>query len=139
MKKSEFKQLFKPLIKECLNEILVEEGLKRVVEENIKKSPQVVERKTAESSEKELITSSYEKKKQKLEELRKKYDGMEFNPFAGTDYSPEEESYNPSEGEVEPLAHPNLAGNSGVDVTKLFSQNKGVWSAMINAKKGKKE
>lgn len=139
MKKSELKQLFKPLIKECLNEILVEEGLKKVVEENVKKVPQVVEKRTAESSEKELISSNYEKKKQRLEELRRKYDGMEFNPFAGTDYSPEEESYSPSEGDIEPLAHPNLAGSSGVDVSKLFSQNKGVWSAMINAKKGKKE
>jgi hypothetical protein len=138
MKKSELKQLFKPLIKECLNEILIEEGLKKVVEETIKKPKEIVEKVSFENSEKQLIASKIDEKKQRLEELKKKYSNAAFNPFAGTD-SPSEDDYLVGEDEIEPLAHPNLAGNRGVDVSSLFSQNKGVWSAMMNASKGKKE
>jgi hypothetical protein len=138
MKKEEFKKLFKPIIKECLNELLIEEGLKKIIEENASKVPKITETRTFDHSQKELIASSVDKKREKVEELKKKYANSAFNPFAGTE-SDIETDYLVGEDEVEPLAHPNLAGNRGVDVSSLFSQNKGVWSAMMNAKNGKKE
>ena len=139
MKKSEFKTLFKPIIKECLNELLIEEGLKRIIEEN--KAPQKQIESSYEQQEKKHINSSIQEKRNKIEEMKqmmlKKNGGM-FNPFEGVQVAEEELQLNEN-NDFEPMAHPGLAGTRGVDTSKLFSQNKGVWSAMINASKGKKE
>lgn len=139
MKKSEFKKLFKPIIKECLNELLIEEGLKRVIEEN--NAPQKEYEVSYEQQEKKHINSSIQEKRSKIEEMKqmmlKKNNGA-FNPFEGVQIAEEELQLNES-NDYEPIAHPSLAGSRGVDTSSLFSQNKGVWSAMMNAGKGKKE
>jgi hypothetical protein len=148
MDKNSLKKVIKPLIKECLTEILYEQGLNKLIEESIKaKSREVVKENREEAYEvKEVrfMKNAQPNKPNKIQEAKKalleKIGKNGFDPFAGsTPIQGEEgqiaESINP---EVSVL--PGIQG-SGVDISGLVGQFKQVWkeqSTALNGK-GKKE
>jgi len=130
MKKNELKALMKPLIKECLKEVLIEEGFAKVLSETVQK-------------EQEPIVHKFEKIQQQpvakpnLSENRKKMldaIGMNgFDPFAGTKPISNTQEYAP---DLSVTAIP--PGDKGIDISNLLKENKNVWKQQLNAMSGKK-
>ena len=137
MKKADLKKVLKPLVKECIQEALLEEGLlSNVIAEVVKglnvqplveqvqpKQPQ------AQATEQKIIDEEAQKRKQKINETRKQmldaigkdsYNGIDL--FEGT--SPMRESSNPHS----PLANTD-PGDSGIDISSLLN-NKKTWKAL---------
>lgn len=147
MDKNSLKKIIKPLIKECLTEILYEQGLNKLIEESIKaKSGEIVKENkkedTYETKEVRFMKQTVQNKPNKLQEAKKalleKISMNGFDPFAGStpiDGTEEQikESINP-----EIMVHPGLAGG-GVDISGLIGQNKQAWNGLTTALKGKKE
>ena len=140
MKKAELKQLIKPLVKECIHEVLLEEGLLSNVVSEVAKGIQgnmVMESATP------APTKTYEdpsfrqtktrEAKVRLSEQRKKmmdaigndaYNGV--NLFEGTDPMSTYEASTPQQGAAD-LGHPT---DSGVDISSLMGGASEVWKAM---------
>jgi len=149
MDKNSLKKVIKPLIKECLTEILYEQGLNKIIEESIKtKSREVVkenkEEEVYEAKEVRFMKNTQPNKANKLQEAKKqllqKISMNGFDPFAGSaplEGDPEQiaESINP-----EVAVMPGIQG-SGVDISGLLGQNKQLWKSFSTALngKGKKE
>tara|TARA_R100000008_G_scaffold79209_2_gene60754 strand:- start:454 stop:870 length:417 start_codon:yes stop_codon:yes gene_type:complete len=137
MKKTELKQLIKPLVKECIHEVLIEEGLLSNVVAEVAKGMQenlVVER--AEKKKENLYTEDLQMKrksaetKEKLDIHRKKmmesmgkgaYNGV--NLFEGTDPM----SYRESQSGQADLGDPT---DSGVDISSLVGDASKIWQAI---------
>jgi len=149
MDKNSLKKVIKPLIKECLTEILYEQGLNKLIEESIKtRQREVVKENKEEESyavkEVKFMKQNSENKPNKIQEAKKQL--LErismggFDPFAGSapmENDPEQiaESLNPEASVV-----PGIQGR-GVDISSLLGQNKEVWKTFTTALngKGKKE
>jgi len=137
MKKSDLKQLIKPLVKECIHEVLIEEGLLSNVVAEVTKGMQgnlVVE--TTQKPTAPLFNENLQmrhKSKEtnvKLEEHRKRmmesigmdaYNGV--NLFEGTE--PVQQSV-PESGRAD-LGNPN---DAGVDISSLMGGASQIWEAM---------
>lgn len=137
MKKKDLKQLIKPLVKECIHEVLLEEGLLSNVVAEVAKGMQgnlVVESKSA--PDKRLVNESMtmqrksNETREKLDTYRKglldaigkdSYNGVDL--FEGT--APLNESI-PSPGHVD-LGSPQ---DAGVDISSLLGNAPQVWKAM---------
>lgn len=131
MKKEQLKLIIKPLIKECLKEVLIEEGFAKMLSETRQdiqehKQPKIVQ---------ELKKESNTLTKQSLSEARKKMldeIGMGgFDAFAGT--VPLTEGGNPTMPAVAVTAF--KPSDPGVDISGLMS---GKLQATFNALSGKK-
>lgn len=130
MKKTELKAIIKPLIKECLMEVLVEEGFTKMLGESLhKQQPIPVQAFNKPTAHAEKPASLLENKKKMLDAI-----GMGgFDPFVGT--KPLTESTN----NVPQVAVTGLSpGDSGVDISNLLGENKTVWKQTLNALNGKK-
>lgn len=130
MKKEELKNIIKPLIKECLKEVLIEEGFTKMLSESVQtkqqEQPKVIRQLQQESIQQSKQTLS-EVKKKMLDEI-----GMGgFDAFAGT--APLKESGNIAAPAV-PVTSFN-ASDPGVDISRLMS---GKMKATFNAINGKK-
>tara|TARA_R110000824_G_scaffold175687_2_gene354404 strand:+ start:292 stop:714 length:423 start_codon:yes stop_codon:yes gene_type:complete len=139
MKKSDLKQLIKPLVKECIHEVLIEEGLLSNVVAEVAKGMQgnlVVEarQKTSEKlfNEDRLVKTKAVESKQKLREHRKKLmNSIGTDAFNGVDIfenttptaAPRPE---PKSGVVD-LGDP---GDGGVDISSLVGGASQIWKAM---------
>jgi len=140
MKKSDLKQLIKPLVKECIHEVLLEEGLLSNVVAEVAKGMQgnlVVE--TQQKSNDSLFTAS-PPQKQKAVETRKRmqehrqnlmksigsdaYNGV--NLFEGTEAMSNRETAAPKAGTVD-LGSP---ADAGVDISSLMGEASQIWKAM---------
>lgn len=148
MDKNSLKKVIKPLIKECLTEILYEQGLNKLIEESIKtKQREVVkegkEEAPYEAKEAHFMRQTAPSKPNKLQEAKKqllqKISMNGFDPFAGStpiDGNAEQivENLNPATAVL-----PGIQG-SGVDISGLLGQNKQIWKGLSTAlNKGKKE
>lgn len=136
MNKSELKKIIKPLVKECIHEVLIEEGvLSNVVSEVTKglQSNLVIENtnKTVKTSEKTNKVSKDNRKK--LNEHRSKlmnainkdaYNGVDL--FEGTQPMSSQELAAAKPGTVD-LGNP---GDSGVDISSLMGGASKIWQAM---------
>jgi len=143
MKKTELKQILKPLIKECIKEVIFDEGvLSNIVSEVaqglggnvIVASKQHVvqpeQRDTSKQQEAQMLREQ-EEARQKIQETRKKmldaigkdsYNGV--NLFEGTTSpAPESDQGSPLSG-VDP-------SDPGVDVSQIFGGISKNWSRMI--------
>jgi len=131
MKKSDLKAAIKPLIKECLMEVLVEEGFSKMLGESLQKNTQIsVETFPKQPSQSEKPANLLENKKKMLDAIAM----GGFDPFVGT--KPLTEGGN----NVPQVAVTGLPpGDSGVDIRKLLGENKAVWKTTLNALNGKKE
>ena len=140
MNKNELKKVLKPLIKECIKEVMFEDGtLSSIIAEVMKGTQQVpaqpiVEQRQYQASEPRLETA--QEAKQRLATKRKAlmdsigqgaYNGV--NLFEGTTPAP---AQSPSQGQG---ALDGIAPNDpGVDISKLMSKTSAIWAKM-NEKK----
>lgn len=139
MKKADLKKLIKPLVKECIHEVLIEEGvLSNVVSEVAKgmQSNVVVETKSKKQNDRLFnedlqMKRSQEEGRLKLQEHRKKlleavsadaYNGVDL--FEGT--TPMAAQSEPQAGSID-LGDP---GSSGVDISSLMGGASQVWQQM---------
>jgi hypothetical protein len=149
MNKQDLKKIVKPIIKECLTEILYEQGLNKLIEESIKtKQREVVkenreEESSYEAKEARFMKQTASSKPNKLQEAKKqllqKISMGGFDPFAGS--MPIEGSEEQIVENLNPQATvlPGIQG-SGVDISGLLGQNKQIWKGLSTAlNKGKKE
>jgi len=141
MKRSELKRLIKPIVKECIQESLLEGGiLSKVISEVMKgvgTQPQIVEAKAPVvpiRDNKELMQKGKQKlmetKRQMLDAIGKDaYNGV--NLFEGTDPVPR--AGNPGSGPAPggPLAGVD-PGDSGIDISSLMG-NVGAWKQIVNS------
>jgi hypothetical protein len=131
MKKDELKKLIKPLIKECLKEVLIEEGFTKMLSESVQiqqsaEQPKVLQQLKSDSAQQSKQTLA-EAKKKMLDEI-----GMGgFDAFAGT--NPLKEGGNARIPEVAVTGF--NSGDPGVDISRLMS---GKMKATFNALNGKK-
>ena len=140
MKKSDLKQLIKPLVKECIHEVLIEEGLLSNVVSEVAKGMQgnlVVE--TQQKPSNTLFNEELQMKRQakdttkKLKEHRRKlmdsigteaYNGV--NLFEGTDPMTNYDVSDSKPGAVD-LGNPK---DAGVDISSLMGGASQIWKAM---------
>ena len=131
MKKSDLKQLIKPLVKECIHEVLLEEGLlSNVVAEVAKGLQQNIIVETQQTNEqtqlREQVNNSRSKLKEHKDNLMKTigkdtYNGV--NLFEGTE---PESQHTPSQGHSD-LGNPR---DSGVDISSLMGKSSAIWQAI---------
>jgi len=137
MKKADLKKLIKPLVKECIHEVLIEEGVLSNVVSEVAKGMQgnvVVENKKQDErlfNEDLQIKRSQEEGRMKLQEHRKKlleavstdaYNGVDL--FEGTTPAPSHRDTSP--GSVD-LGDPS---SSGVDISSLTGGASQIWKQM---------
>lgn len=119
MKKDELKKLIKPIIKECINEMLLEEGLlKNVVSqvtEGMNTSSPVTEQVKAEPSYAEV-----KKKTNKVIEAMKNKTIGGTSIFEGTTPAPAQSSA--AGRAANPMSHVDPR-DPGVDISKIFNPN----------------
>ena len=129
MNKKELKGIIKPLIKECLTEILVEEGLMKIVKENVvKESVQVSPRRQQIVENKPMIRKLQQEsvinKQEAIQEVKKKLASPAFDPFAGTDVLKEDKEA--------------MQSQQGVDISSLLESNVESWNEQLRVLEGRK-
>lgn len=149
-KVNEMKKIIKPLIKECLTEILMEEGLMKLIKENtqieIKEEQEYAKNDASGYKNKEQQFMQNNKKKINIQEAKQKLRqqvGMgTFDPFAGSlpDLEARGEVWEEDLDQVNPTTKvlPGIQG-AGVDISVLMGSNKNVWKNNLHAMSGKKE
>ena len=132
MKRSEFKNKVKPIIRECIKEILFEEGvLSGIISEVIKGTNNnvVYETKKVEP-QKELINERKEIKKKSADTKKKLLDAIGKEAFNGVNLF---EGTRPIRAATASDGHSPLSniepGDSGVDISKIPGAN--VWKHLI--------
>ncbi len=138
MKKSQLKRVIKPIVEECINEVLLEKGLlSNIVSEVVKgiqplqpiaqQKPVVQENKLMQQQRKELQQQKYQMMK---EQKRKLLDATGFgvDVFSGT--QPIDEGTDSSNGQAGALSgvSPN---DPGVDINGIMAIANRDWSKMI--------
>lgn len=133
MKKNDLKQLIKPIVKECIHEALIEEGLLSNVVSEVVKGMQVaplVENKSTSVAQEKAAAVKSEEARRKIAEHRQKmietigadaYNGV--NLFEGTEPLPAQE---PAQGRAD-LGDPR---DAGVDISSLMGNASQIWRAM---------
>ncbi len=138
----EMKKIIKPLIKECLTEILMEEGLMKIVKESVQ--PEVVQTRNMDSyseNESQFLKNNAKKPKISMQEAKNKLIkeiGMNgFDPFAGSvPYGSEESETIQEELVPENKVLPGIQGR-GIDISGLLGSKMNFYNNALN--KGKKE
>ncbi len=150
MKKADLKKLIKPLVKECIHEVLIEEGVLSNVVSEVAKGMQtniVVENtKQVKKQENRLFNEDLQMKRSreegrlKLQEHRKKlleavstdaYNGVDL--FEGTEPMSSYESTDQGAGASVDLGNPS---DSGVDISSLLGGASQVWDQMNRKRNG---
>lgn len=145
MKKNDLKALIKPLVKECIHEVLLEEGLLSNIVAEVARGMQgnlVVE--TQQKQTNHLVNESLQMK-HKSQEARTKlkahraklmdslntdaYNGV--NLFEGTEPMNSHEAAESRAGSTD-LGHPS---DAGVDISSLMGDASKIWKAMKQVKK----
>jgi hypothetical protein len=142
MKKDELKQLIKPLVKECIHEALLEEGLlSNVVAEVAKglqaslivEAPRTTQSKqpTEDHHMKRKMEHSRRQMTEKHQKLldavgRDSYNGV--NLFEGT--APLSKGGDPSAGQSPPSVLGENSNDPGVDISDLVGDASRLWKAM---------
>ena len=139
MKKSQLKRVIKPIVEECINEVLLEKGLlSSIISEVVKgiqplqqspaqQRPVMQENKLMQQQRQELQEQKYEMMKA---QKRKLLDAAGFgvDVFSGTE--PIEEAADPSNGQAGALS--GVAPNdAGVDIAGIMAVANRDWSKMI--------
>jgi hypothetical protein len=135
MNKKELKMLIKPLVKECINEVLIEEGLlSNVVSEVVKgmQSAVIVENQAPpppafipEDNSQKLQEQRLLQRKKLMDAIGKdSYNGV--NLFEGTDPASPYEAKEATPGSVD-LGNPR---DAGVDISSLVGGASQMWKAL---------
>jgi len=139
MKKSQLKRVIKPIVEECITEVLLEKGLlSSIISEVVKgiqpvqqsftqQRPVIKENKLIEQQRQELQEQKYEMMKA---QKRKLLDAAGFgvDVFSGTE--PIEEAADPSNGQAGALSGVSPS-DPGVDIAGIMAVANRDWSKMI--------
>ena len=132
MKKADLKRLIKPVVKECIHEVLLEEGLLSNVVAEVAKGMQgnlVVESAPVRSNTNTSMAHQSNDSREKIREHRRQlmdsigkdaYNGV--NLFEGR----EPASGNPKQGSTD-LGHPRDAGG---DISSILGNSSQIWKAI---------
>jgi len=134
MKKADLKQLIKPLVKECIHEVLLEEGLLSNVVAEVAKGMRgnlIVES----APKTKVIDSSHIQRKAdqsrvKIKEHRAKLmNSIDSDAYNGIDLF---ENTQPSANNEPDPGLPNIgdAGNAGIDISSMMGNASQIWKAM---------
>lgn len=139
MKKSQLKRVIKPIVEECISEVLLEKGLlSSIISEVVKgiqplqqsptqQRPVMQENKLMQQQRQELQEQKYEMMKAQKRKLLDAA-GFKTDVFAGTE--PIEEAADPSNGQAGALS--GVAANDpGVDINGIMAIANRDWSKMI--------
>ena len=132
MKKSELKKLIKPLVKECINEVLLEEGLLSNVVSEVAKGMQgqTIVSEAAPAPKPKPVIENKQKKQAALAQRRKLMDAIGNDAYNGVDLfegtTPMSTHAEPKAGSVD-LGDP---GDSGVDISSLIGGATKMWDLM---------
>ena len=123
------KKVIKPLIKECLTEILVEEGLMKIVKENVvRENVQTSSHKQPIVENKPMIRKlqqeSVQNQQQAIQEVKKKLASPAFDPFSGTNVLKEDKEA--------------MQSQKGVDISSLLESNVESWNEQLRVLEGRK-
>ena len=141
MKKTQLKQIIKPLVKECIHEVLLEEGLlTEVVAQVAAGMPrqQLVEAAPAPRQTEDVFAKQRAQKatqaKAKLQEHRKKMmDAIGRDAFNGVDLFEGTEPLRQS-GTVNEAHRPSVLGDdptdAGVDISSILGGSSQIWKQM---------
>ena len=141
MKKTQLKQLIKPLVKECIHEVLLEEGLlTEVVAQVAAGMPrqQLVEAAPAPRQTENMLAKQRTQKvtqaKTKLQEHRRKMmDAIGNDAFNGVDLFEGTEPIRQT-GAVNEAHRPSVLGDdptdAGVDISSILGGSSQIWKAM---------
>jgi hypothetical protein len=131
MKKADLKQLIKPLVKECIHEVLLEEGLLSNVVAEVARglhSNVIVETKNIPAEP--PIKQQAKQSRQQLHAHRKKLmEAVGSDAYAGVDLFEGTEPMHQSEPQQ---GHADLGDprDNGVDISSIFGNASRIWQAM---------
>ena len=135
MNKAQLKKLIKPLVKECIHEVLLEEGLLSNVVSEVAKGMQgnlVTETQTPQPARARERLPKVDKTKQILEQRKKMMDAIGtdayngVNLFEGTEPLSSHEATTNAAGSVD-LGNPR---DAGVDISSIMGDASKIWKAM---------
>jgi hypothetical protein len=130
MNTKEIKAMLKPLIKQCIKEVLLEEGLGKVISE-VKSTPAVEPKAVVKKQPVVESKVHSENRKKLIDEIGKSgYLNNKFDPFANTKPLTEAQASGAPTGpmsNVEPT-------DPGVDISSLLSGNKDTWKVLAKGK-----
>ena len=136
MKRSELKNIIKPLVKECITEALLEEGLlSNVISEVMKgMSPVITEAVPAPERTPVIQEARRERTVQAKENRKKLLDAIGKESFGGVDLfegtSPAPGQQSPESQAASPLG--NVApGDPGVDISKIVGIGGHKWKSLM--------
>jgi len=130
MKKSELKQLIKPVVKECIHEVLLEEGLLSNVVSEVVKGMHAAPLVESQRAPQKAVANKNNEARTKMAEHRKKmldavgrgsYNGVDL--FEGTTPMSNSE---PKPGQTD-LGAP---GDAGVDISSIVGDASKIWQHM---------
>ncbi len=136
MNKDDLKKVLKPLVKQCINEVLLEEGLLSTVIAEVMKgtgATRIVEAKQPKPKQQIDNTAAQEAKKKQLLERRKKLlDSIGTNAYNGVDLfegtTPTKAA--PSQGAPQGALSDVAPNEPGVDISALMGSAHN-WSKMV--------
>jgi len=141
MDKTDLKKILKPLMKECIREVLMEQGLSTIITEMVSKPVQQI-KSTPEAQTKQVFKKEIIEQKPQLNEARKAmldsigksgYMSNKFDPFSGTAPLTEVQA---ADGNISPTRaaiDSAVLNDPGVDISSLMG-NKNAWKALIGGK-----
>jgi hypothetical protein len=141
MKKTQLKQLIKPLVKECIHEVLIEEGLLTEVVAQVAAglpTQQLVESAPAPRQTEDMFAKQRARKstqtKARLQEHRKKMmDAIGSDAFNGVDLFEGTEPLKQA-GSVNEAHRPSVLGDdptdAGVDISSIMGGSAKIWKQM---------
>ena len=141
MDKKELKSLIKPIIKECIREVLMEEGLRKVVSESVTAQPVAKQVNSPNVAQKPVQLQEQQKVKELKREILHKigksgYSSTGFDPFIGT--VPLSEGQSPQVGNSEMSAMNPLRdidpNDPGIDISGIMGIAAGKWNAHLGRK-----
>ena len=130
MKKSELKKLIKPLVKECINEVLLEEGLLSNVVSEVAKGMQGQTIVSEAAPAPKPVVENKQKKQAALAQRKRLMDAIGNDAYNGVDLF---EGTTPMTAQSEPKAGTVDLGDpsdSGVDISNLIGGATKMWDLM---------
>ena len=136
MKKDELKKVIKPLVKQCINEVLLEEGLLSTVIAEVMKgtgAARIVETTQPVKPRIDNTAAKEAKRKKLLEQKRKLLDSIGTSAYNGVDLfegtTPTKAS--PSQGASQGALSDVAPNDPGVDISSLMGSAHN-WSKMVD-------
>jgi hypothetical protein len=125
MKKSDLKKVIKPLVKECIHEVLLEEGLLSNVVSEVAKglSTNIVTEERRQPKRQQNPDNIAAQRKKMMEAVNKDaYNGVDL--FEGTTPMADGGSQSPGTPDLGP------PGDAGVDISSILGQSSQIWERL---------